>query len=278
MSPNVESLRPSLIEDLIRLGRDNDGGYVISERSIRDCTVLIGLGINTDWSFEEAVLARYPGMALVAVDGTVSARRLLRDRLWHGLRAVVVGVKGRSTQARDEWALSREFARLRRGFRDFFSQPRRVFLETMVHDAAARTGISWADIVEHARGFDDGKPSRWFVKMDIEGAEYRALPELLQSADRIDGLVVEFHDCDLMAAHIDSLLERMKAQFVLAHVHGNNYGPLIRGSRCPRVLEISFVNRRLVSASETARINDRSYPISLDQPNRADTPDYAFLD
>jgi hypothetical protein len=113
--------------------------------------------------------------------------------------------------------------------------------------------------------------------MDIEGAEYRVLPELLASADRIDGMAIEFHDCDLMAAHVDALLDRLKQHFVVVHVHGNNYGPLISGSTCPRVLEISLLNRRLVDPTELTRPNRSRYPIGLDQPNRPDRPDYALF-
>ncbi|HEX2540117.1 MAG TPA: hypothetical protein VHM00_03440 [Caldimonas sp.] len=90
-------------------------------------------------------------------------------------------------------------------------------------------------------------------------------------------MAIEFHDCDLMATHVDSLLERLRQHFVIVHVHGNNYGPLITGSACPRVLEISLLNRRLVSAAELARPNARRYPIELDQPNRPDKADYVLF-
>ena len=38
--------------DLVRIGRDNDGGYLVSKSDIEKSDVLIGLGINDDWSFE----------------------------------------------------------------------------------------------------------------------------------------------------------------------------------------------------------------------------------
>ncbi|HEX2540118.1 MAG TPA: hypothetical protein VHM00_03445 [Caldimonas sp.] len=116
-APDLARLRPVPVDDLVRLGRDHDGGYVVSERCFRDCGVLIGLGINTDWSFEEAVLARRPGMALIGVDGTVSAGRLRRDAWWHGLRAAAVAARGRLNEARAEWAASRDYRQLRVAFR-----------------------------------------------------------------------------------------------------------------------------------------------------------------
>jgi hypothetical protein len=39
--------------DLLRLGRDYDGGYLVSSADVIQTEMLISLGINDDWSFEE---------------------------------------------------------------------------------------------------------------------------------------------------------------------------------------------------------------------------------
>lgn len=39
--------------DLIRVGRNNDGGYLISKDEMIKSNTLLGLGINDDWSFEK---------------------------------------------------------------------------------------------------------------------------------------------------------------------------------------------------------------------------------
>lgn len=39
--------------DLVRVGRDNDGGYLISQQDIDHSDLLLSLGIKDDWSFEE---------------------------------------------------------------------------------------------------------------------------------------------------------------------------------------------------------------------------------
>ena len=36
-----------------------------------------------------------------------------------------------------------------------------------------------------------------FLKIDIEGFEYRILDQILINQDKIQGLVIEFHNCDL---------------------------------------------------------------------------------
>jgi hypothetical protein len=44
---------PIELNDLIRVGRNLDGGYVISKRQIEKASLLLSFGINDDWSFEE---------------------------------------------------------------------------------------------------------------------------------------------------------------------------------------------------------------------------------
>ena len=50
---NTKILRPINWENLIRLGRDNDGGYVIPYEIIFKTNVLLSYGTNKDWSFEK---------------------------------------------------------------------------------------------------------------------------------------------------------------------------------------------------------------------------------
>ena len=54
--PNFFSIKQAT--DLVRIGRDNDGGYLVSKSDIEKSDCLIGLGINDDWSFEEDFLSQ----------------------------------------------------------------------------------------------------------------------------------------------------------------------------------------------------------------------------
>ena len=49
-------LKPKYNYDLIRIGRDNDGGYLVEKKSLENTQSLISLGISDDWSFEEQFL------------------------------------------------------------------------------------------------------------------------------------------------------------------------------------------------------------------------------
>ena len=50
---NTKILRPINWKNLIRIGKDNDGGYVIPYEIISKTDVLLSYGINKDWSFEK---------------------------------------------------------------------------------------------------------------------------------------------------------------------------------------------------------------------------------
>ena len=55
----------------IRLGKDNDGGYILADITYPPNTILVSAGIGNDSSFEEAFIAKY-SQNCFAFDGTIS--------------------------------------------------------------------------------------------------------------------------------------------------------------------------------------------------------------
>ena len=54
----LKNIQPDHNLDLLRLGRESDGGYVLGKVVIDTCDALISIGINNEWSFEEAILKK----------------------------------------------------------------------------------------------------------------------------------------------------------------------------------------------------------------------------
>lgn len=75
--------RPFRCEDLIRLGRDNDGGYLVNREDVIKTSKLMSFGIGDDCSFEEDFI-KINHCPVDAYDGTLTAEqeRSMRSRFF----------------------------------------------------------------------------------------------------------------------------------------------------------------------------------------------------
>jgi predicted amino acid racemase len=109
--------------------------------------------------------------------------------------------------------------------------------------------------------------------MDIEGSEYRVLDDLLRHSQNIVAMAIEFHDVDILPGQFNSLIEKIKRDFHIVHLHGNNMGGM--AFHFPIAPEITFLNKRFFSASPSP--SQLKYPVrGLDSPNYAGLPDFTF--
>ena len=68
----TKKLIPIEIDDLVRVGRDNDGGYILPKSIINICDGLLSYGINKDWSFEKDFLKENPKVIIHCYDHTLN--------------------------------------------------------------------------------------------------------------------------------------------------------------------------------------------------------------
>ena len=50
------------------------------------------------------------------------------------------------------------------------------------------------------------KLEKIFLKIDIEGSEYRILDQIIAQQNLLTGMVIEFHDCDLHYRRIEKFI------------------------------------------------------------------------
>lgn len=220
--------------DLLRLGRNFDGGYIVEERSLRNARKLYSFGVGEDWSFEENFLA-HTDVPLETYDHTVSV-----EKLWKNVRR----------SARKICGLRRLFTAVKeyRKFSGFFQGNRHHNCVAVGYDGPASKNLE--SII--------GDDQNIFLKIDIEGWEYRILDEIIANSTKIEGLVIEFHDVDLHRERIISFIERFSLK--LCHIHANNAGSVDdRGD--PLVIELSFTKYPATSAAKV------KLPSKLDYPN-----------
>lgn len=243
--------RPWPSASLIRLGQDYDGGYLIDERDIAASTALLSFGLNDDWSFERDFLSRRP-VPLHAYDATLKPRYLFK-RLWRSLKRLKPHEIAGSVQSLFDYSR-------------FFSGDRRHFRTYVGLDGVAGyvpfSGVM-RTLDETLRG-ERGV----FVKIDIEGSEYRILDELLEHAGRFSGLAIEFHDVDIHMAALERFVNRLPLKLV--HVHANNHA-IVNGQRTPLVIECTFTASDSHGAQGSVVL-----PHPLDMPNKRNRQEIAL--
>jgi hypothetical protein len=209
-----------------RLGPPEDGGYVMPENVLQDCSAILTYGVGNDTRYEEDFVRSYQKPAYL-FDHTVSNFEWERDGLKfkpHGL--------GYQENCK-EW------------YEDY-----------------QELGIT-GDI---------------FLKIDVEGYEYEYFKntDITKMNDHVMGMILEIHWIDNIENRENAikLLEKLDPGFLLCHIHGNSWGDLwdFEGYSIPKVLELSFINRKYVSQYEP---DTQDYPIDgLDISNCPHREDY----
>lgn len=263
---DLRFLRPHAAGPLIRVGRERDGGYVVPAAAVESTRLLLGIGIYDDWSFEEDFAAKNPGVRVVGVDGTAGPRLILRKaavRWLHGLGALL------TLQIRRAARKFSYTAKLR-SFREFFK--RHTFLRIMLRPQPGPGAITLGQLMEQFHRPEGGIPDV-FLKIDIEGSEYDVLRNAGGQLNCVNCLTVEFHSLEHRWAELKEIAAALAADFLVAHVHGNNNEPLIAGTAIPSVLEVTWFRRSMAPANPQPCAGP--WPLAgLDLPCNPNATDY----
>ena len=112
-----------------------------------------------------------------------------------------------------------------------------------------------------------------FLKIDIEGSEYEILDQIVSIKDKIQGLIIEFHNVSKNLHTIENFLEKIKDNLNLVHIHANNYS-VKEANQFPEALELSISSINLKNLDID---HFREYPIrGLDFPNSKRSLDIKF--
>ena len=79
MDKKYNFLKPLKNPNLIRLGRDHDGGYIAESSIVEKCNTLITFGLGPDWSFELDIIKRNSDIKIYMYDYTVSSKPYIRS-------------------------------------------------------------------------------------------------------------------------------------------------------------------------------------------------------
>jgi hypothetical protein len=226
---DLNKLRPARFESKVRLGKDSDGGYVILREQVEATRVLLSFGVATDWSFEEDFFRRKQGLVVHMFDASISFP--------------LIFVKLASKLAKFDFPKALHYADAALRYVAFIVLNGTVtFHRKFLAGKPGRREVAFDDVVRIA---GDVPPRGIFVKLDIEGGEYDLLPAIARNAALINGLAIELHGLDRMGGRMEEVMGALSADFVVSHVHANNYTGFVPGTELPATLEVTLVNRAL---------------------------------
>jgi len=113
------------------------------------------------------------------------------------------------------------------------------------------------------------KYSNIFLKIDIEGGEYRWLLHAdKDELTKFKQIVIELHGITndgWTCSYKDKVkcLEKLSTTHYIVHAHGNNNGPVV--NNIPDVIELTYVNKSYFTSPP--EFNKNPLPSSLDFPN-----------
>ena len=248
-------IAPIVVDDLIRVGGPHDGGYVLPKSVIAETEFLVSLGINDDWSFDEQFRRLNSDIPIHAYNYSISKKVLMKRTVETALRACI----GKAP-----------VGEVRRGFRavqsygSFFQGSARHFKERVFNRAEGSLDVTLNTVLGRT------KSDRVFLKIDIEGDEYRLIDPILEASGRIVGMAIEFHNTDPLRMVFVSSVRRLQEHFEIVHLHANNFQG-VAADGVPEALEITFVRKSARRSSERRT----SLPIpEVDSSNNPATRDY----
>jgi len=247
-------LQPIALADMVRIGRDHDGGYVLPKILVEEADSLLSLGVYNDWSFEGDFQRLKPALPIDCYDHTIGSKRFKREAWVETLR--LAALRGSIGETRARWAIARSYE-------SFFRSSVRHFAKKITNRPASERETDLTSALNLLGG------TKTLLKMDIEGSEYRMIDQLLVNANRIVGACIEFHDIEPLRLVFDHAIDRLLEEYAIVHVHANNFGQ-VADDGLPDVLEITFVNRAMAKA---AKPRPTIHIPELDQPNDPSRPE-----
>ena len=233
--------------NLIRIGRKSDGGYVIDKRVIRKTRAVITCGLEAEWSFEKQFQKYNKNCKILAFDHTVN-NKFWADRFLKDLISLVLLKKIKPYQILDVFKFV--------DYLFFFKGKNKHFLKKIV---STKTNRNNQITISEAIG--DNKDI--VLKVDIEGDEYKVLKEINKNFNKLNLVIIEFHNLKKNLKKIKDFINKSKLRNI--HINANNYGS-VDNKGIPQVIEMTLINPKKFRIKKQK--TTRNYPIKgLDYRN-----------
>lgn len=228
LNNKLNYLIPYEVDELVRLGCKQDGGYVISKSSLENCSFLLSFGMAENWSFEEDFVKYNSSNEVHIYDHTVNINFFL-VRLYKSVKRIFYFKSN-----------------LKNIIKKILDIKNYLYLKNIkiIHfkERVGKKNLSNSSDIKKIFSRIQ-KNSKIILKIDIEGDEFEILEELNSLSKLIHTLVIEFHYLDKKREKFEKIIKKINDNFFIIHLHGNNDTDYCEDG-LPKTLEISFINKK----------------------------------
>ncbi len=237
--------------NLIRIGRNSDGGYVIDKRVINQTNAIISCGLEAEWSFEKEFKRFNKNCKIISFDHTVNTKFWI-DRIFNDFKSLFLLRKIYF----NKFYLFRFIDYL-----NFFNKNNLHYLKKIVSKKKDKNKeITITEAI--------GKYKNVVLKIDIEGDEFKILKDVDKNFNNINLVIIEFHDLQKNLNKIKNFIKKTKFRNI--HINANNYG-MVDINGIPQVIEMTLINPKKFKI-RNIKVK-RNYPLKgLDFKNRKRGP------
>jgi hypothetical protein len=235
-----KNFKPSKKFGLIRLGKDNDGGYLVGKKTILKTKFLVSLGIGDDCSFEKDILKLNNKINIYCYDRFPLSKNYFIKEIIKSL--VVLDFHNIS-----------HLLKVRNDYKKIFR-----------NNNVKKRLIRYKSLIKIIK--ENNISSETFLKVDIEGAEYRILDEILENQKIFTGIILEFHDVDFHKEKIKTFINSLKLDLTHIHVNNSSVIDLENDATC---IELTFEKNPEILGENPILphpLDQKSFPYLNDKP------------
>ena len=253
-------LRPVKTYELVRLGRNMVGGYIVDLGIVEKTDNLVTLGFGPEWSFEADFLKIKNNCNVYIYDHKLSSVPYFKD-IWKYLRRfLLLRASYHTLKSRfNVWA----------NYKSFFNQNNVQFYNEKINSPIEKKNE--ADIKKVLSRVKDN--SKVIFKIDIQSFEYKIIDQLVECSEQINMMAIQFYWINKNEEIFIDSIKKLKSNFEIIHIHANNHHDKLKNG-LPIMLEITFLNNRFISKTNEFV---KDFPIKdLDYPSHPAREDISF--
>jgi len=242
LDKKFEFLAPFKMDEMIRIGANGDGGYVLPKSIIHQCDALISLGVSADWSFDQHFSELNPKIFVHGYDYSISGSLFKKSAIKGALKFLLFLGSLKEVRYRFE---------LYQAYKKFFSGRNVHYEERVFSRNFEKFDITIDQIFKRVSA------KNCFLKVDIEGSEYRIIDDILRHSQYIPGMAFEFHETDPYRIQFVESVQKIQKYYKIVHFHINN-STGIASDGLPETIEMTFIK------NEYCNTNEKNYELPIE--------------